>query len=167
MFVELKKLKLDDAKTLMNLIKDKDVLYNMGAPFTEENITIDFEKNFLKREIEDNIKGDKISLGIYFNGLLVGVIGSKKIKENELEFGYWIGKNYWGKGIVSSAIKLFIKEAFEKFPKKKLTAIVYSINPASIKVLEKNGFKKYKEKKTKHIVYGEEVIDLFYRLEKN
>ena len=167
MLVELKKLKIEDAKTLMNLIKDKDVLYNMEAPFLVDDITIDFEKSFLEGEIKGNITGDKISFGIYFNDILVGVIGSREITESKVEFGYWIGKNYWGKGIGSNAVRLFINGVFEKFPEKKLIAIAYSINPASVKVLEKNGFKKYKEEKTKHNISGEEVVDLFYELKKN
>lgn len=50
--------------------------------------------------------------------------------------GYWIGREYWGKGIASAALSEFLKHV----PDRPLVARVAKHNVASIRVLEKCGF---------------------------
>lgn len=47
---------------------------------------------------------------------------------------------YWGKGIGTEALGLFLAEILEKFGLKSVGAFTYSANEASIKLLLKNGF---------------------------
>ncbi len=56
--------------------------------------------------------------------------------ENEREVGYWIGKEFWGKGIASAALAQFL----ECVPERPLHAHVAVTNVRSIRVLEKSGF---------------------------
>ncbi len=51
-------------------------------------------------------------------------------------FGYWIGREYWGKGIASAALADFL-DVVEDRP---LHARVAKHNAGSIRVLEKCGF---------------------------
>jgi RimJ/RimL family protein N-acetyltransferase len=165
--IELRELRVEDAKRLTLIIKDKDVLYNMDAPFTVEDITVEFEKKFLEKTIEEIKEKKKFSFGIYTNEELIGVIGTTRIEEERAEFGYWIGKAYWNKGYVTKATELFVPKFVESFPDKKLESIAFSINPASQRVLEKNGFVKFKEEKKKHTVSEEEIINLYYELKRD
>jgi ribosomal-protein-alanine N-acetyltransferase len=77
--------------------------------------------------------------------------------------GYWIGEQYWGKGIVKQVIKTimnFIEAKYVNGPLgnvlDKVKAGVYHENIASMKVLEQNGFvlegvfKKEVHKRGKH-----------------
>lgn len=50
--------------------------------------------------------------------------------------GYWLGKNFWGKGIATQALALFLGQ----IPTRPLYARVVKDNVGSIRVLEKNGF---------------------------
>lgn len=54
------------------------------------------------------------------------------------EVGYWIGKDYWGKGVATQALSQFL--SFVKM--RPLYAGVVKHNVASIRVLEKCGFTK-------------------------
>lgn len=55
--------------------------------------------------------------------------------------GYAIGSDYWGRGIVTTALKMAIPSVFEKFPfVVRLEALVEEENVASQRVLEKVGF---------------------------
>lgn len=54
--------------------------------------------------------------------------------------GYWIGKNYWGRGIATAAVQEFLAQ-FEKT--RPLYAYVASRNVGSIRVLEKCGFLRF------------------------
>jgi RimJ/RimL family protein N-acetyltransferase len=54
----------------------------------------------------------------------------------ERRIGYWIGKQFWGRGVASSALKEFLEEVKIR----PLYAHVVNHNLASKRVLEKNGF---------------------------
>ena len=53
------------------------------------------------------------------------------------EVGYWIGKPFWGQGIATRALTLYL----ELVPMRPLHAHVAAHNRGSIRVLEKCGFK--------------------------
>lgn len=52
------------------------------------------------------------------------------------EIGYWIGREHWGKGVASEALRQFL----EAVPERPLHAFVAPHNVGSIRVLEKCGF---------------------------
>ena len=58
--------------------------------------------------------------------------------------GYWLGKEYWGKGIATQALAEFLKVVKAR----PLYAYVAKHNLASQRVLEKCGFKMVKEEQT-------------------
>ena len=58
------------------------------------------------------------------------------IMEGKREVGYWFGREYWGKGIASAALKLFLLEVMER----PLFGVAAKSNPGSARVLEKCGF---------------------------
>jgi RimJ/RimL family protein N-acetyltransferase len=57
-------------------------------------------------------------------------------KSGERRVGYWLGKEYWGKGIASAALALFLGHVRAR----PLCARVAKGNAASIRVLQKCGF---------------------------
>lgn len=72
---------------------------------------------------------------ILFNGNVAGnMVCFEQLGEREV--GYWLGREYWGKGIATRALKQFLKE-IETRP---LYAHVAKQNVASRRVLEKCGF---------------------------
>lgn len=71
----------------------------------------------------------------------------------EREVGYWLGKEYWGKGIASQGLTQFL-EYIETRP---LCAHVAKHNIASRRVLEKCGFKVAAEDRFFSKVFGEEI----------
>jgi len=79
---------------------------------------------------ESNIKQT-----IIFDGEVAGNIGVFG-PPNEREVGYWIGKQYWGKGVATQALKAMLTHV----PERPLFAHVVKHNVASIRVLEKCGF---------------------------
>ncbi len=57
-------------------------------------------------------------------------------EESEREVGYWLGREYWGRGIATRALSLLL----EQVTVRPLYAYVAKHNVASIRVLEKCGF---------------------------
>lgn len=66
-----------------------------------------------------------------------------------VEIGYFLGEKYWGKGIMTEAVKLATEYAFsdtyknvvnEGIPVVRLFAVTFAHNKTSARVLEKNGY---------------------------
>jgi RimJ/RimL family protein N-acetyltransferase len=77
---------------------------------------------------------------ILFGGKIAGHIVCF-MQSGEREVGYWIGREYWGRGVATAALRLLLKE----LPSRPLYAHVAKRNPASRRVLEKCGFKLLRE----------------------
>src|SRR5688500_4236702 len=73
---------------------------------------------------------------IVVNGALVGSISIFEM-EGSNHIGYWIAKEWWGKGIASRAVALILDEVSAR----PIDARVAKHNVASLRVLEKHGFK--------------------------
>ena len=67
------------------------------------------------------------------------IVGSIVLWQSEQQWllGYWLGREFWGKGIASNALRVFLSEQTQR----PIIAEVTELNLGSIKVLEKNGFK--------------------------
>ncbi|NTU62534.1 MAG: GNAT family N-acetyltransferase [Chloroflexi bacterium] len=78
---------------------------------------------------------------ILYDDQVVGNIVSWE-HDGEREVGYWLGREFWGKGIATRALAAFL----EQVTLRPLYAYVAKHNLASIRVLEKCGFKKMGEK---------------------
>lgn len=83
---------------------------------------------------------------ILYQGQVAGNIVSF-ILEGHREVGYWIGREYWGQGIVTQALAEFLRELDER----PLYGYVHQHNLGSMRVLEKCGFRRAGSE-------GEEVI---------
>ena len=80
---------------------------------------------------------------IEVDGLAVGGIGvdlGEGIFAKAGHFGYWLGEPYWGRGIMSAAVRAASEYALSHFGLVRLEAPVFAWNPASMRVLEKAGF---------------------------
>jgi RimJ/RimL family protein N-acetyltransferase len=74
---------------------------------------------------------------------LIGSIGfhpQEDVHRRSAELGYWLGQEYWGRGIASAAVPVVVSHAFEDFDLLRIFAYVFQGNVASEKVLEKAGF---------------------------
>ena len=72
---------------------------------------------------------------VLFDGHVAGYVVSFE-RSGKREIGYWIGRQYWGKGIATKALSQFLRKVTER----PLYAVVAKRNIASIRVLEKCGF---------------------------
>jgi RimJ/RimL family protein N-acetyltransferase len=76
------------------------------------------------------------------------------------EVSYWIGREYWGKGIATKALKLLLDELDER----PLLARVAKDNIGSIRVLEKCGFVVSGSDKGFSNARSKEIEELIYKL---
>jgi RimJ/RimL family protein N-acetyltransferase len=69
------------------------------------------------------------------DGQVAGNIGSWIVEDGRL-IGYWIGREFWGRGVATAALAAFVAELKER----PLLAFVAKHNVGSIRVLEKCQF---------------------------
>ena len=71
----------------------------------------------------------------------IGIFPQTDIHEKNAEMGYFLSEKYWGKGIMSRAIRQTVAYGFNAFGNTRIFARPFSSNLASQRVLEKAGFK--------------------------
>ena len=82
-------------------------------------------------------------LAISIDGKACGAIGlhpQSDVYSKNSELGYWLAEKYWGKGIMTGAIKQMVEYGFSCFDISRIYAGVFHGNIASQRVLEKAGF---------------------------
>lgn len=77
---------------------------------------------------------------IVCQGQPIGLCGLHRKAGISAEVGYMIGREWWGQGLVTEAIRALIGYGFRVMRLSSVQAGVFSDNPASSRVLEKLGF---------------------------
>jgi RimJ/RimL family protein N-acetyltransferase len=101
---------------------------------------------------------------IEYEGEAIGGIGihpQTDIFRKNAEMGYWLAEPFWGKGIISEAVKLMVDWAFQNYDIDRVYARPFGTNIASQKVLEKNNFileARFEKTLLKNGVYEDELV---------
>ena len=97
---------------------------------------------------------------ILFNGEVAGnMVCFEQLGEREV--GYWLGREYWGKGIATQALTEFLKE----IKSRPLYAHVAKHNIGSKRVLEKCGFTVAGEDRFFSEVFGKNIDEYILMLD--
>lgn len=99
----------------------------------------------------------------------IGIHVLNDVKHRSAEIGYWLAEPYWGRGIVTGAVRALVPVAFERYGIVRLQAGIFSNNPASMRVLAKCGFSReavHKDAICKNGVVLDEVMYVRFRQEK-
>jgi [ribosomal protein S5]-alanine N-acetyltransferase len=132
----------EDKQHLIYHINDIEVSNNtMTIPHPYGEAEADFFFN-LARESKEKY-GMPTKFAIRHKGLLIGGIGrgmNYGIDAHKDEIGYYIGRDYRGKGIMSQVVSAFADFLHKEQGLLRIEAGVYLYNPASMRVLENAGF---------------------------
>ena len=93
---------------------------------------------------------------------VIGAIGvqlGSDVHRLTAELGYWIGVEYWGRGVTTRAVAAFAPAMLERHGLRRIFAMPFSNNPASIRVLEKAGFK-YEGRLSQHAIKEGRLLDM-------
>lgn len=112
-----------------------------------DNLTNHFPHPYTKAAGEGFIEMTKTTeaniLAIDLDGKAIGAIGlhpQPDLYEKNAELGYWLGEPYWGKGIMTEAIKRMTAIGFETTEINRIFARPFGSNIGSQKVLEKANY---------------------------
>ena len=89
-------------------------------------------------------------------GTLCGAIAlALSERDRNAELGYWIGRDYWGRGICTEAAREVVRYSFEELKLHRVYAGHFASNPASGRVLERVGMQREGCLRQHHIKCGE------------
>jgi RimJ/RimL family protein N-acetyltransferase len=110
----------------------------------------------------EKIRADRTTVlrTILFEGLVAGTVMSF-LQNHKRQVGYWIGREFWGRGIATAALQGFLTQLRTR----PLYAHVAKHNAASLRVLEKCGFSIIGEEPGPPIHGQEPLMDYVLRLE--
>jgi [ribosomal protein S5]-alanine N-acetyltransferase len=92
----------------------------------------------------------------------IGIIIGTDVERYSAEVGYWLGEAYWGRGIVTEALRLFSEDVFDRLNLLRLFAVASSANVGSARVLEKAGYQKEAVMRSAAVKFGEPSDQLLY-----
>jgi len=67
----------------------------------------------------------------------IGVHPGKDVYRHTATVGYWLGEQFWGRGVMTEALTAVTDFCFDNFPLRRIFPEVFAKNPASARVLEK------------------------------
>ena len=70
----------------------------------------------------------------------IGLVPLTDVERVSAEIGYWLGEQYWGRGVMTEALRAVTAEAFRRTDLRRIFALPFADNVASIRVLEKAGY---------------------------
>lgn len=89
----------------------------------------------------------------------IGVFRQGNIHRQTAELGYYIAEEYWGRGIMTEAVKQICEYVFGNSDIIRIYAEPFAYNTASCKVLEKAGFQ-YEGTLRNNAVKNSKIIDM-------
>ena len=150
-----------DKPALLEYLNTKDIYdttLNIPFPYLEAHADLWLQK----RAEQTGRLGKEVCFGIRDSaGKLIGAVSADSLDSaatHRAEIGYWLARPYWGKGIMTDAVKAYVRYAFTELHLAKLTAHTFEFNLASARVLEKNGFK-LEGRLRKHLLKDGKLID--------
>ncbi len=160
MICKIRKWKLSDAADLAAAVSNKKVQDNLrdglpypytkqdGAEFISAMLSADEDETFAFAVTIDNKAVG--SIGVFRQG---------NIHRQTAELGYYIAEEYWGKGIMTEAVRQTCEYVFDKSDIIRIYAEPFAYNTASCRVLEKAGFQ-YEGTLRNNAVKNGKVIDM-------
>ena len=156
----IRKWELSDAKDLAAALSNKKVQDNLRDglpyPYTEQD-----GKEFISAMLSAD-ENETFAFAIMVDDKVVGSIGifrQGNIHSQTAELGYYIAEEYWGKGIMTEAVKQICEYVFDNSDIIRIYAEPFAYNIASCRVLEKVGFQ-YEGTLRSNAVKNGKVIDM-------
>ena len=141
MNIELRLWRIEDAEALAKAISNMKILDNLrdGIPFP---YTVPDAESFIGAMLSAD-RNTTYARAITVDDVAIGSIGVFR-KDNihclTAEMGYYIAEEYWGKGVMTEAVKQMCGYIFNYTDIVRIFAEPFAFNTASCRVLEKAGF---------------------------
>ena len=128
-----------DAAPIVRHANDREVWRNLRDRFPHPYAPAD-ARAFIRAVARQS---PTMNFAVVLNNGPVGAIGlnlGTDVERYSAEIGYWLGRAYWGRGIMTAAVRAATEYAFGPLGLVRVYALPLADNPASVRVLEKAGY---------------------------
>lgn len=154
--VELRKTRSSDLDILFDYQADDEAGYMAAFVRNSWKDKAAYIEKWEKFLVDDSIN----SWTILNNGTIAGSVGTW-IMDGEIQITYGIGREFWGQGLATKALELFLKDMHTR----PLYGSAASDNIRSIKILERAGFKRTGTERAFALARNEEIEEVLFRLD--
>lgn len=133
----LREMRDGDLERLCAYLGDFEISRSLSSqpyPFLEAD-----GRAFIAQALENNA-AQNVTWAIELDGRFCGCFKVKEL-QGDANLGYWLGREHWGKGLMSEALHAVLTYLFEERQLLVVRGGVFKENPASLGVLTKAGFK--------------------------
>ena len=141
MICKIRKWRLSDAPDLALAVSNKKVQDNLNDglpyPYTERD-GAEYIQAMLSAD-----ENEAFAFAVTVDDKAIGSIGvfrQENVHRRTAELGYYIAEKYWGKGLMTEAVKQICEYVFDRSDIIRIYAEPFAYNTASCRVLEKAGF---------------------------
>jgi ribosomal-protein-alanine N-acetyltransferase len=148
---------MEDASSVLKHANNRNVSRTLRDRFSYP-YTIENAKEFLGRSTS---KEPRNNFCIEIDGAAVGGIGvhvGEDVHRHVASIGYWLGEEFWGRGVMSEVVPAFVNHCFENLPIHRIYAEAFENNLASARILEKAGFV-FEARLRKNVIKDGQILD--------
>lgn len=130
---------LKDARSLARYANNRRVWLNLRDAFPHPYTELD-ARRWLAQVV---VVRAETHLAIEVGNEAVGSVGFRPgvdVERISAEIGYWLGERFWGRGIMTDALRAATEYAFRNPDLQRIFAVPFAGNTASCRVLEKAGY---------------------------
>lgn len=164
--VSLRPLQVDDAKDIYDTIDAQREYLGRWLPFDAGMTSVAVTQAY----VDSTLSAEEHTFTIRKNNKFIGLIGFKStIKDDrKTEIGYWLSKDYQGKGIMTRAVECLCKYAFEELEMNRVQIKCAVGNTPSSNIPKRLGFQFEGVERAGELFANGEFVDIeIYSLLKN
>jgi [ribosomal protein S5]-alanine N-acetyltransferase len=136
---EVRSWRNDDAPSLARHANNRKIWLNLRDVFPHPYLLDDAHKFIAIMSAQS----PELAYCIAHQEQAIGGIGLKPSTDVErfsAEIGYWLGEEFWGRGIVTAAVTAVTRHGIESLGLNRIFALPYARNAPSCRLLEKAGY---------------------------
>lgn len=140
--ITLQILTVKDAQVLFQLVKKNATHLKPWMPWVKTTKSSADTKAFIFREFEKFKTREGFNVSIYYDGKLIGSGGFNKIDKINMKgsIGYWISKEYEGRGIMTKTVAKMIEIGKKKYHLRRIDITMDPKNNRSQAIPKRLGF---------------------------
>ncbi len=139
---ELHLLEEHNAPEIFALIEENRTHLRTWLPWLDQTNSLEDEINFIQHTQQQHASSQGLVCAILYQGRIAGLIGYNSVdwQNRKTEIGYWLGRAYEGKGLITQACKELLQFAFDVLELNKVEIRCATGNIRSRAVPQRLGF---------------------------
>jgi ribosomal-protein-serine acetyltransferase len=164
--ISLNLLQEKNAGTLFNLVSKNRAYLRQWLPWVDSIKSYTDEVVFIRTAMQKWQEKKGLSLGIWCDGNLQGVLGFNQINLNSKigEIGYWLAEEYQRQGVITQSCGKLIEVGFQQLGLLAIFINCAMTNLKSQRIPTKLGFYLHETVKSKEWLYDHYVDHYIYKL---